>query len=134
MITEPVMLHVPEGLYRRLEKTARAMRRSLEEVLLHTLQVGSPPAWDDAPPELQAELAALDRLDDDALWTIARGNRTAAEMSRYDELLERNRDGTLSGADQVELQALRAEADQFMLRKAHAAALLRWRGSAVVAP
>jgi hypothetical protein len=58
MATETVMAQVPENLYRRLEKTAHAMRRSIEDVMLHTLRVGSPPAWDDAPPEFQADLAA----------------------------------------------------------------------------
>ena len=30
-------------------------------ILLHAFRIGSPPARDDAPPEHQAELAAMDR-------------------------------------------------------------------------
>jgi hypothetical protein len=43
----------------------------MEEVVLHSLKVGSPPAWDNAPEEFQTDLAALDRLEDEALWKIA---------------------------------------------------------------
>jgi len=128
MLLENVTLQIPEALYRRLANTARATQRSLEEVILHALQVGSPPAWDDTPPEFQADLAALDKLDDEALWQIARQLRTPAEMERYDTLLERNRNGALTDAERLELTALRTEADRFMLRKAQAAVLLRWRG------
>jgi len=82
----------------------------------------------DVPAEFQADLAAMDRLDDAALWQIARSRKTEAEMNRYDELLAQNQDGQLTPAEKQELQQLRQEADRFMLRKAHAAALLRWRG------
>lgn len=134
MLVETVTLQLPETLYRRLTNTARATKRSLEEVILHALRVGSPPSWDDAPSEFQADLAAMDRLDDDALWKIARNRKTAVEMERYDILLERNRNGTLTEAERLELVALRSEADGFTLRKAHAAVLLRWRGHNVPPP
>ena len=134
MLVETVTLQVPETLYQRLVNTARATKRSLEEVMLHALRVGSPPAWDDAPAEFQADLAMMDKLDDDALWKLARGRKTSAEMERYNALLERNKSGVLTGAERLELNALREEADRFMLRKAHAAVLLRWRGHDVSAP
>jgi hypothetical protein len=128
MSVNTVTLNLPEMLYRRLLQTAQATRRPLDEVVLHALQVGSPPAWDDAPAEFQADLAALDRLDDDALWHIARSSRSEADMTYYQELLDRHANGTLTNAEQRELDELRQEADRFMLLKAHAAALLRWRG------
>lgn len=134
MLVETVTLQLPETLFRRLSNTASATKHSLDEVILHALQVGSPPTSEDAPAEFQADLAALDRLDDDALWKIAHSRKTAVEMERYDILLERNRSGTLTEAERVELMSLRAEADGFMLRKAHAAVLLRWRGHNVPPP
>jgi hypothetical protein len=134
MVVETVTLQLPESLYRRLANTANATRRSLEEVLLQALRVGSPPAWDDVPPEFQADLAAMDRLDDEALWRLVRSRMTPAAVQRYDLLLERHRNGTLTDAERSELGVLRSEADRFMLRKAHAAVLLRWRGHDVSAP
>ena len=76
----------------------------------------------------------MDRLDDEALWGIVTGRKTAAEMARYDELLEKNKQDKMSEAERSELNRLRSEADQFMLRKAHAAALVRWRGHPVPNP
>lgn len=68
--------------------------RPLDDVLLHAVQVGSPPGWDDAPAEFQTDLAALDRLDDEALRRVARSHKTEADMERYQELLNKNANGT----------------------------------------
>lgn len=131
MVIENVRLDIPEIVYRRLENTARAMRRSIEDVMLYALKVGSPPSWDDVPPEFQADLAVMDLLEDDALWPIARSKKDPTSLLRYDELLARNQDNLLTDSEKQELQQLRTEADRFMLRKAHAAALLHWRGYTV---
>lgn len=126
-------LALPETLYRRLERTAEATKQPLEEIALHALSLGSPPAWDDVPPEFQLDLAALDRMDDDALWRIAQGRMTA-DFARRDDLLARNAEGSLSPEDQAELDRMQREQDLFMLRKAHAAALLQWRGRRIPSP
>lgn len=131
MATRTVTLELPESLYDRLQRTAQATRRSLDDVLLHAVQVGSPPRWDDAPAEFQADLSALDRLDDDGLWRIARSHATEADLQRCQELLDQNANGDLSADERDELAQLRLEADRLMLRKVHAAALLRWRGHQV---
>ena len=128
MSTRTVKVQLPESLYIRLQQAADATRRSLDDVLLHAVQIGSPPRWDDAPAEFQADLAALDRLDDAALWGIARSRMTEADMERYQELLDKNANDTLVAEERDDLVSLRIEADRFMLCKAHAAALLRWRG------
>ncbi len=130
-MTATVTLQLPDPIYQRLVNTAIATGRSLEEVMLHALKVGSPPDWENAPDEFQADLAALDRLEDEALWKVATGHKTEEEMARHFELLERNKEHTLTSTEQVELAELRSQADLFMLRKAHAAALLRWRGHRV---
>jgi predicted transcriptional regulator len=128
LVTESITLQLPDRLYQRLTNTAQAIQRPLEEVIVRALEVGAPPDWDDVPAEFQADLAALDRPDDAALWQIARSHKTVDEMTRYDELLERNQDGGLTDAQRLELMNQRKEADRFMLRKAQAAAILRWRG------
>lgn len=123
-----VTLQIPDLIYQRLLNTANATGRSLEEVMLHALKVGSPPDWDNVPAEFKADLAALDRLEDKALWKIATARKTAEEMERYDELLEHNQNSNLTQAEKLELMELRSQADRYMLRKAQAAALLHWRG------
>ena len=131
MNTKDVTLPLPEALYLRLKQTAQATQQSLTDVLLHAVQVGSPPSWEDAPVAFQADLAALDRLDDEALWHTARSRRTEADTVRLRELLDKNANEQLTAAERAELTQLRTEADRLMLRKAYAAALLRWRGHTI---
>ncbi|EKF01463.1 hypothetical protein FDUTEX481_07910 [Tolypothrix sp. PCC 7601] len=134
MARETITLQIPEILYQRLLNTAHAQRRPIEEVIVHALQVGSPPEWNDVPEEFQADLAALDKLDDNSLWQIVRNFKTADEMERYNYLLERNSSGNITEAEQLELIELRHKADSFMLCKAQASVLLRWRGHHVPTP
>lgn len=128
MSTHAVTLHLPNNLYTHLEQTAQAAKRSLNDILLQTIKVGSPPRWDDVNPEFHSDLAALHHLDDNALWQVARGYQSEKEMERYYALLDKNASDSLSVKERIELNYLRTEADRFMLRKAHAAALLQWRG------
>jgi hypothetical protein len=64
------------------------------------------------------------------VWGLVGGT---VGISSYDELLGLNAAGGLSGAEREELWRSRREAECFMLRKAQAAVLLRWRGFQVVA-
>ncbi len=130
-MAETVSLQLPEKLHQRLVNTAQAMGRPLEAVILHAIAVGSSPDWGDVPAEYQSDLAGLDRLGDEALWKIARGCKSPDEMVRYDELLDINQARTLTASERLELLSLRQDAEQFMLRKAHAAAILTWRGHQV---
>lgn len=128
MTATNVTLQLPESLYVRLQHAAQAMRQPLNDVLVRAVEVGSPPVWDDVPAAFQADLAALDRLDDDSLWRIARGTQLAQDWERYQDLLNKNANETISVEERDELANMRTEADRFMLRKAHAVSLLRWRG------
>ncbi len=131
MATQDVTLPLPEDVYLRLKHTAQATQQSLIEVLLHAVQVGSPPQWEDAPAAFQADLAALDRLDDTALWRVARSRRTEADRVPFSGLLDKQATAQLTPTERDELTRLRMDADRFMLRKAHAAALLHWRGHVI---
>ncbi|MHC5596721.1 MAG: hypothetical protein ACYTXC_12395 [Nostoc sp.] len=134
MATETITLQIPEILYQRLVNTAHAQRRPIEEVIIHALQVGSPPEWDDVPEEFQVDLAALDKLDDNSLWQIVRNRKTAEQMEQYNFLLECNSSGKITDTEKLELIKLRHETDRFMLCKAQAAVLLRWRGHHLPTP
>ena len=131
MAVKTITLTLPENLYLRLQQVARSTRQSLDEVFLRVIQVGSPPSWEDAPAEFQTDLAALDRLDDTALWRIARSKQTQPDMEDYQQLLDKNAEGAILDAERQALTELRIEADRFMLRKAHAVALLHWRGHVI---
>ncbi len=131
-MTATITLDIPEEIHQRLINTAQATQRPLKEIILRVLEVGSPPVWDDAPAEFQPDLAALDRLDDGTLWQIARRQKTETELKRYDELLYRNQNASLTEGEKAELVTLRKESERFMLCKAQAAVLLRWRGHSLM--
>ncbi|MEI6330418.1 MAG: hypothetical protein ACOYN8_18895 [Pseudanabaena sp.] len=133
-MTETVVLQITEALYQRLAIAAGATQRSLEEVILQAIQIGSPPTGQDVPEEFQADLASLDRLDNNSLWQIANSKKTLLEMERYDLLLSKQRDTELSTSEKLELERLRTDGDRFMLRKSQAAAILKWRGHNVSRP
>ena len=128
MALHTITLHLPETVYIRLQQAAQATKQTMEDLAIQAIQTGSPPDWNDVPAEFQADLAALDRLDDKSLWRIARTRQPQADFVEYQELLDKNRNETISDAERRKLAGLRIEADRFMLRKAHAAVMLRWRG------
>jgi hypothetical protein len=93
------------------------------------VQTGNlPPSLDDVPVDLREELRALQTLDDDALWAVARSKLDSAQKARLETLLARNSADALTEAEQEELARLGDETDQLNLLKAQAYALLRWRG------
>jgi hypothetical protein len=134
MTVRTITMQLPENMYLRLQQTAQATRQSFDTVLLRALQVGSPPAWETAPAEFQTDLAALDRLDDTALWRLVRTRATPTQMDRYQVLLDKNANQTLSAKERKELTQLRMDLGRQMLLKVHAAALLQWRGHQIPPP
>ncbi|MFZ4663931.1 MAG: hypothetical protein ACOYNY_43440 [Caldilineaceae bacterium] len=131
MFIQDVIVKMPQPLYQRFQQVANATHQSLDDVIVRAMEVGSPPSWEEAPPEFQADLAALDRLDDTSLWRIARSSQLTEDMTRYQELLDQKANGQLMPTERVELSHLRKAADRFLLRKAYAVDLLRWRGHAI---
>lgn len=99
MVTQEVTISLPESLYLRLQPVAQGTQQSLAEVVLRAVQMGSPPSWEEAPAEYQVELAALDRLDDEVLWRLARSNQLAQDTTRYQELLDKNANRTITPAE-----------------------------------
>ncbi len=128
MQSHTITLDLPEDTYLRMKNVAQATKQSVNQVFLRAIQTGSPPGWDDAPAEFQTDLAAIDRLDDGSLWHIARQRQVHADMGRYQELLDKNRNESLSGSERDVLNKLKFDMDRMMLCKAHAVSLLRWRG------
>jgi len=123
-MVNPIVLTVPEDISARAREIAETTAQPVEQVLLDHLKTLSAPTL--APHE-QAELDALRLLSDDALWTIAREQMSDDVQARAHELMDKNTHGTLTEAEQTELEKLVERADGLMLRKAEAAALLRER-------
>lgn len=128
MTVQRMAIQMPQSLYRRLERLAEISRRPLENVVVQTLDSSVPPLPDDLPEEMRGDLLALEALDDDALWQVARGTVSPERQEQHRLLLEKNRLGTIAESERETLVQLRREADQLMLRKAYAYVLLKWRG------
>ena len=126
--TMSVTISLPEPLYRQFQQVAQISRRRLEDVLLQTITGNVPPTVDDAPPEIQAELQALQWLNANSLWDVARSRIPPEQQARHEYLLHQNQRGTISPAEREELDRLGAIADRITVKKAYAYALLRWRG------
>lgn len=131
---ETVTIQVPDEVLQRYRRGAMAARKLLEDFLVERLMEGAPPLADDLPSPLQEELKALERLDDDALWQVARRQLPPASQRLYSRLLTRQSQGTITAREKETLYTLGEEARLLTLKAAHAYMLLKWRGHRVPSP
>ncbi len=124
-------IDLPDQAFQRLAHLAELTKRPLAELIIQSIAGNLPPAVETAPPEIQSELLALQTLDTAALWQIAQSQVPPAQQDRHQMLLEKNQAGELTAEEHQELQDLLLQADQLMLKKAHACAILRWRGQPI---
>ena len=129
MTTHSITVRLPDALYRYLEQVARVTRRPLEQVVEQSIAGNLPPALADAPLELELDLADLQHMSPASLRSVMLAQVAPDDEVRHLELLERNGTGELTPAERDELGRLRQAADRLMLRKAYAAAVLRWLGA-----
>jgi hypothetical protein len=80
------------------------------------------------PPDVEAELEALTRLNDDVLWAVARSRMESTRQRRWHRLLEKNQRNTLTESERQDLARLSADGDRLTLCKAQAYLLLKERG------
>jgi hypothetical protein len=128
MTTHELTVQLSGPIYRRLERIAQETNQPVEAIALTSIAGNLPPSLDDVPVDLREELRALQTLDDDALWNVARGKLDSVQQTQLETLLARNSAGVLTEEEQEELARLGDETDRLNLRKAQAYALLRWRG------
>jgi hypothetical protein len=128
------MIAVPDELYERLRQQAAATRVAIEDVAARALATGLPPSLDDVPASHRAALRQLEALPDSELWAILKQGVPAERAAQHAALLDQRARERLSARERAELRRLSAAADGLMLRRAHAAALLRWRGHTVPLP
>lgn len=124
-------IDLPEQTFQRLAQIAELTNQSLEDLVIQSVTGNLPPAVETAPFEIQPELLELQTLSVEALRQIAQSQVSPFQQDRHMALLERNQDGLLTPQEQQELRQLTVAADQLMLKKAHACAILRWRGQPI---
>jgi len=133
MITETVTLHLPEPLYRRIQRTAQIMRQPIEDFLLDAVTTALP-LLDDLPPELVNDMTTLMTLNDAALWRSARQTMSQSHQERMEFLMHTREQGALSHKEQRELDKLLHEYERIVTIRAQAAVLLQQRGYDVSEP
>jgi hypothetical protein len=133
-VVHAITLQLPEEIYTQLKLASETLKQPIEEVLVQSVKMGLPPPIDDLPPEYQPEFAAMMRMSDGELWQIAQRVFPETKQRQLSNLLRKNQTGTLTEKEERKLDTLHREANQLMLRKAHAYALLKWRGHRVPKP
>ena len=113
MSARTITVTLPDVLYERVESTAEASARSVEEVCTQSIALSLPELEEDLPLEMRSELAALPLLSDREPETIA-----------YSRLS----DDAQNQTEEATLNQLLTEAQRLMLREAEAYRLLARRG------
>ena len=98
MATQSITIELPDPLMR----IAAATHQPIEALVTQSILSNLPPSTDNAPPELQADILAMQTLSTEELYEIAQAHAEPEVRDR--------------------------QADHLMLRKAYAWSLIRWRG------
>ena len=134
MTVQTLHIPLPEAVVQRLQRVAEATHLPLEAVVVQTICGNLPPALDDLSPASREVVSDLPTLSDDALWVAACTPLPPRQWRRHQRLLRKAQAGTLTAAEQHELEALRTVTDQFITRRSYALALLKWRGYTLPTP
>jgi hypothetical protein len=127
MTVSTVAVPVPTPLYQRIERLAKATRRSVPETLASALAAALPPA-PDLPQALADELAGLHWLSDAGLQKAIQSTSSRAQQERLGELNMTEDECQLTAAEEEERAQLLAEYQRSLLRRAEAFAILTRRG------
>lgn len=127
-IDDSITIHLPDSLYRRLERLASLTSQPLERLIVKTLSSSLPPLPDDLTPALRDTLLALESLSDDELQQVAQATMPDTQYERLTSLRDIQSERSLTTVEQADLDQLRQDADILALKKAYAAVLLKWRG------
>jgi hypothetical protein len=114
MADYPLTIHVPEQLYEQLRQRALQSAQPIEELLMMQLTAT---LFEPIPPEDRAEISALQRLSDEALWTLAAEQMPRADQERLSLLLALNKRASLSEVETSELDGLVERGDRLICGK-----------------
>ncbi len=128
MTTQRVTIELPEPVFRQLARIAEATQQPVEVLAAQSVVSNLPPSVENAPLEMQPELLKMQNLSIEELLAIAHGLVEPTQHEHHVDLLEKNKEDSLTPEERQELTDFRLAADRLMLRKAYAWSVLRWRG------
>ena len=127
MSLQTVTIRLPNMLYRKIERRARQMKRSIEDELVNVVKTALP-SLDDLPSDIVDDMAQLTFLTDAELRRTATMTVRAEESERMEALLFKQQREGLTAAEQEEANQLLHRYDRTMLVRAQAMLLLTERG------
>ena len=127
MRVQTVSVELPKPIFLKLKKVAELTHRSVEEVLVTTVNAALPEQRD-LPAGLANELAAMNLFSDEALWAAAEPSLSPAEQRRLSQLNRSAEDRPLTKAEGAEQRQLLLAYHRSVLRRAKALAILAQRG------
>ncbi|MEM7534697.1 MAG: hypothetical protein AAF639_21135 [Chloroflexota bacterium] len=120
MTTQTVAVQLPESLHQRLQHMAAITRRSLDSLVIQTLDYNVPKLPSYLPQKAQDELNALEKLDDDTLWGVAESQYDTDKQKAYRSLLQKNAQGALTSQERAEMDMHLEAVDLLTLWKSYA--------------
>lgn len=126
-MTLSVTIDLPEPVQQQMEETAQLEQRPVADII-RDLVLQHWPITPKLPDDVEAELAALPNLSDDALWILARSTLSALEQAELAALNQKAKTTNLTVADDKRLSVLLEQYDRTMVRRAEASAILQQRG------
>lgn len=118
-----VTVHLPQSIYRRLEHAAARLEKPVDRLLAETLEAALPED-DGLPPEMLAEMEAVEQLDQSELQRLIATDMAVEDQEALDGLLDALSARPLTPDESAQLEGLRRDYERLLLRKARAYALL----------
>src|SRR4051812_39593455 len=112
-------VELPDDIYERVRRTAKAMNQPVEKALVHIVRAATP-SLARVASKYRAELEAMEDLSDEQLWKVTKQRPAPAKQRRLTILLEKGEAGKLTEREHAELNAMRTAADRLMLRRSYA--------------
>lgn len=132
MSRQAVTVELPEEIYDKVKRAARATKRPVKQMLVSILK-SAMPSLDEVPPEYRAELERMETFSDEELQKTTKARMSAAHQRRLNHLLRKNQAEGLSERERQSLTELSKEADRLTLCRAYAYLLLKQRGHQIPA-
>lgn len=128
-----IQIALPPETIEQLQQLARAQNRSVDEVVRNLL-AHELPGLPILPSVVEAELAAFENLSDDVLWLLARSTLTHNQQHELADLNNTAQQRALTDKEARRQQELIELYNRTLVRRAHAASVLKERGHDVAKP
>ena len=126
-MSEIIQVEVPSERFAELEQVAQLQQRTVDELVRDMIVREEPPLLR-LPADVEAELAAFEYLSDDVLWLLATSTMSVAQQEELANLNEEAQRRDLTLMEQERQDALLDVYHRVMVRRAHAALILKGRG------